>query len=124
MPALEADRGFSRFVVRKILLYNLPVTFSSRRSGFVTSVAARVPHWTLTNYLRSDIHYYRYQFSLSLDTVASRGYLEAVKWLFTHANPVSVVGAAVEMGHLSVVQYLWTQVLEADLKEKAVPVNG
>ncbi|KAG2772421.1 hypothetical protein PC129_g19013 [Phytophthora cactorum] len=89
-----------------------------------TSVAARVPHWTLTNYLRSDIHYYRYQFSLSLDTVASRGYLEAVKWLFTHANPVSVVGAAVEMGHLSVVQYLWTQVLEADLKEKAVPVNG
>ncbi|KAF4037437.1 hypothetical protein GN244_ATG10480 [Phytophthora infestans] len=82
-----------------------------------TSEADRVAQWTLTNYLRSDPRYYRYQFSQSMDTAAGRGELEVVRWLFSHFSgceaPVGVVGAAVKAGHLSVVQLLWTLFSEA-----------
>ncbi|KAG6949576.1 hypothetical protein JG688_00014568 [Phytophthora aleatoria] len=74
-----------------------------------TSTADSVLHWTLANYLRSDPHYYHYQFSKSLEMAAGRGDLEVVKWLFAHFSgckaPASVVGAAVKKGHLVVVQF-------------------
>ncbi|ETL79021.1 hypothetical protein L917_20265 [Phytophthora nicotianae] len=97
-----------------------------------TSVADRVPHWTLTNYLRSDRYYYHYQFTKSLEVAANRGDLEVVKWLVVHFSgceaPASVVGAAVIKGHLSVVKYLWVHCryisAECNKKRKVVDDKG
>ncbi|ETP01853.1 hypothetical protein F441_20976 [Phytophthora nicotianae CJ01A1] len=72
---------------------------------------ARKSFWCLTNYLRSDPYYHRWQFEKSLEVAASRGDLHIVKWLFEHFSgceaPESVVYDAVRKGHLCVLQFLW-----------------
>jgi hypothetical protein len=76
-----------------------------------TTVEARTPEWSLTNYLRSDPHYYRWQFAKSLYAAAERGDLEIVEWLFAHFSgckaPVEVVNVAAWRGNLRVLRFLW-----------------
>jgi hypothetical protein len=72
---------------------------------------ARTPGWSLTNYLRSDPHYYRWQFAQSLHEAAERGDLEIAEWLFAHFSgceaPAEVVDTAVDQGNLRVLRFLW-----------------
>jgi hypothetical protein len=49
-----------------------------------SSPAERTCTWSLNNFLRSDPHYHRWQFSLSLEVAAKRGDLAMVQWLFSH----------------------------------------
>ncbi|KAL4129881.1 hypothetical protein PRIC2_005888 [Phytophthora ramorum] len=66
--------------------------------------------WSLFWYLRSDVHYNRYQFTESLRTAAERGDLEVIRWLLDHFSGctagVEVVEAAARCGHLEVLQHL------------------
>ncbi|KAG7386575.1 DNA excision repair protein ERCC-6 [Phytophthora pseudosyringae] len=88
------------------------------------SVADRQPQWTLTNYMRSDPHYYRYQFSKSVEIAAARGDLVVLEWLFAHFSgcevPTSVVDAAVRKGHLPAVQFLWFNSSESRVDETPI----
>ncbi|KAE9290216.1 hypothetical protein PF008_g25672 [Phytophthora fragariae] len=74
------------------------------------SVAQRGIGWSLTHFLRSDMHYYRWQFSKALTVVAERGDLGMLRWLFEHFGgcvvPVEAVEAAAANGHLAVLKYL------------------
>ncbi|RLN47123.1 hypothetical protein BBJ28_00016616 [Nothophytophthora sp. Chile5] len=99
----------------------------------------RTPWWALGNFLRSDRHYYRWQFSQGLEQAARHGHLHVVEWLFAHFSgcqaSIMVVEAAAEAGHLAILQYLhahavtvsgWggqgTQLQEDDAQEN--PNNG
>ncbi|KAL3657628.1 hypothetical protein V7S43_017431 [Phytophthora oleae] len=70
----------------------------------------RASNWSLTTYLQSNSHYYKWQFSESLEIAASRGDLKVVKWLFKHFKDcdvvVEVVEAAAKNGQLEVLQFL------------------
>lgn len=87
--------------------------------GSPTSTADRTPHWSLTNYLRSDPAYYQYQFYDSVRVAVKKGDLRVLEWLMGHFSgcqvSVSIVGAAAEEGRLDVLQLLAStmQLLEA-----------
>jgi hypothetical protein len=76
-----------------------------------TSVEDQVPGYLLTNYLRTDLRYYRWLLYESLEIAAHRGDLEGIKWRFSHfsgcGTPVEVVEEAAKHGHLSVLQFLF-----------------
>ncbi|GMF33591.1 unnamed protein product [Phytophthora lilii] len=76
-----------------------------------TSIYDRTSQWSLANFLRSEPHYYRWQFAASLKVAAQRGDLAIVRWLFEHFSeceaPSSVVREAANNGHLSVLQFLY-----------------
>jgi hypothetical protein len=76
-----------------------------------TRAEDRRPGWSLTNYLRSDPHYYRWQFVKSLYEAAGRGDLAVVEWLFAHfagvEAPEDVVLNAARFGHLRVFRFLF-----------------
>ncbi|EGZ05591.1 hypothetical protein PHYSODRAFT_452119, partial [Phytophthora sojae] len=75
-----------------------------------TSVGRRASGWRLANYLRSEPHYYRWQFWKAMKVAAERGDLALVSWLFAHLSgcvvPVEVVEVAAKNGHLGVLQFL------------------
>eukprot|EP00644_Phytophthora_capsici_P007140 jgi/Phyca11/112308/e_gw1.22.244.1 len=75
-----------------------------------TSVDARRSTWTLTNYLRSDPHYYRWQFAEAMKVAVQYGNFEVVKWLFAHFSwcvvPIAVVESAVSKGNLDILKFL------------------
>lgn len=66
--------------------------------------------WSLSNYLRSEPHYYRLQFAAALEFAAQEGDLLMIEWLMAHFKgceaPVPVVEAAASQGHVPVLQYL------------------
>ncbi|ETM99943.1 hypothetical protein PPTG_18530 [Phytophthora nicotianae INRA-310] len=80
-------------------------------SASCVQIEDRTQGWSLTNYLRSDPHYYRWVFVKSLSAAAERGDLAIVKWLFAHFSnceaPVDVAIAAGRQGHLRVLRFLW-----------------
>ncbi|KAL4128833.1 hypothetical protein PRIC2_007813 [Phytophthora ramorum] len=75
-----------------------------------TSTAHRTSTWSLSNFLRSDLHYSRYQFAQSMMVAANRGDWEMVKWLFAHFSdgqvPWEVAAAAAWSGNLPMLQFL------------------
>ncbi|KAE9018277.1 hypothetical protein PR003_g14053 [Phytophthora rubi] len=75
-----------------------------------TSPRTRQPRWSLHNFLRSDVHYYRYQFSNSMEVAACRDNLAMVEWLDTHFSgcevPSGVPEAAARNGNLPILQFL------------------
>jgi len=76
-----------------------------------TRASERTPWWSLTNFLRSEPHYYRYQFAESMTVAAERGDVAVVAWLLGHFQgcvvPGEAVGRAADNGHLSVLKLLW-----------------
>ncbi|EGZ05500.1 hypothetical protein PHYSODRAFT_342317 [Phytophthora sojae] len=74
------------------------------------STTGRSPHWSLTNYLRSNPNYYQYQFHESMLAAAGKGDLRVIKWLMKHFSgcevPVTVVEIAAERGRLDILQFL------------------
>jgi hypothetical protein len=121
-PALESyehtTRAISRFlgVPPNLLLseaceHGSIATLEWIWAASCTTVEGRTPGWSLTNYLRSDPHYYRWQFAKSLYAAAERGDLEIVEWLFAQFSgceaPVEVVTIAVRRGNLRVLRFLW-----------------
>ncbi|KAL4100467.1 hypothetical protein PRIC1_008259 [Phytophthora ramorum] len=75
-----------------------------------TSTAHRTSTWSLSNFLRSDLHYSRYQFAQSMKVAANRGDWDMVKWLFAHFSdgqvPWEVAAAAAWSGNLPMLQFL------------------
>ncbi|KAE8882121.1 hypothetical protein PF005_g12598 [Phytophthora fragariae] len=75
-----------------------------------TSEARRAASWRLTDYLRSEPHYYHWQFWKATKVAAERGDLALVSWLVAHFSSctvsVEVVEAAAKNGHLGVLQFL------------------
>ncbi|GMF25795.1 unnamed protein product [Phytophthora lilii] len=69
--------------------------------------------WSLTRFLRSDVHYHRYQFVESLKVAANRGDLRIVQWLFAHFPgcevPAEVVEAVTRKGDLSILKFCLSQ---------------
>ncbi|KAG3098066.1 hypothetical protein PI125_g15481 [Phytophthora idaei] len=69
-----------------------------------TSVALRTQRWSLINYLRSEPHYYQWQFWKSMRIAAEVGDVEVVKWIFSHFSscvvPIEMVDIAAKNGHL------------------------
>ncbi|KAF4141907.1 Ankyrin repeats domain-containing protein [Phytophthora infestans] len=80
-------------------------------SASCTQVEDRTRRWSLTNYLRSDPHYHRWEFVQSLSAAAERGDLSIVKWIFAHFSnceaPAEEVRAAGLQGYLHVLAFLW-----------------
>jgi hypothetical protein len=78
-----------------------------------TTGEARTPGWSLTNYMRSDRHYYRWQFAKSLYAAAERGDLAIVEWLFAHFSgcegPAEVVAVAARQGNPRFLRFLWAR---------------
>ncbi|GMF25285.1 unnamed protein product [Phytophthora lilii] len=78
-----------------------------------TRIEDRAPWWSLTNYLRSDPHFYRWEFSNSLDVAIHRGDVAVIQWLLAHGagsarTPTSaLIMKAAKGGHLRVLQALW-----------------
>jgi len=76
-----------------------------------TRVLERSTWWSLTNFLRSEPHYYRHQFAESMKVAAMRGDLAVVKWLLKHLQgcvvPAMAVGRAADNGHVHVLNLLW-----------------
>jgi hypothetical protein len=76
-----------------------------------TRVLERSTWWSLTNFLRSEPHYYRHQFAESMKVAAMRGDLAVVKWLLKHFQgcvvPREAVGNAADNGHLHILKLLW-----------------
>ncbi|RLN86518.1 hypothetical protein BBJ28_00011902 [Nothophytophthora sp. Chile5] len=75
---------------------------------------ASTKKWSLRQLLRSDRHYYRHQFTKSLEQAARRGDVRIVQWLFAHfsgclaeVEVVEVVEAAAAGGHLDILEFLW-----------------
>lgn len=75
-----------------------------------SSAAVRANAWSLSNFLRSDTHYYRWQFARAVTVAAGRGDLSVLTWIFEHfsgcVGPVETVEAAAANGHLAVLKYL------------------
>ncbi|GMF37401.1 unnamed protein product [Phytophthora lilii] len=75
-----------------------------------SSVEARTNNWSLTNYLRSDSHYQKWQFAEALEDAAGRGDLKVMRWICSHFPrgliSETVVTVAVTNGHLNSLQYL------------------
>lgn len=100
---------------RNLSLHGACNTGSLKLLGWIWRVSSdrcngRAAGWSLTNHLQSNVHYYQWQCSESLEVAAGRGDLEAVKWLLEHFSgcevAVEVVEAAARNGHVSVLQYL------------------
>jgi hypothetical protein len=121
-PALESFEHTTRAISRFLgVPPNLLLSEACERGSIATlewiwaasctTVEDRTPEWSLTNYLRSDPHYYRWQFAKSLYAAAERGDLEIVEWLFAHFSgckaPVEVVNVAAWRGNLRVLRFLW-----------------
>ncbi|EGZ05471.1 hypothetical protein PHYSODRAFT_533919 [Phytophthora sojae] len=74
------------------------------------STADRPSRWSLTNYLRSDPHYYQYQFRESMVAATKQGDLRVIQWLMERFSvcqvPVSVVEIAAKRGRLDILQFL------------------
>ncbi|KAG6577922.1 La-related protein 6 [Phytophthora cinnamomi] len=74
------------------------------------SADARPDGWSLCHFLRSDPHYYRYQFHEAIEVAAGQGDVSVVTWLMDHFSgcevPSDAVAAAAYKGHLSVLQLL------------------
>ncbi|GMF12523.1 unnamed protein product [Phytophthora lilii] len=72
--------------------------------------ADRGAAWSLCNYLRSEVHYYQFQFSKSLRAAVTRGELEIVQWVLEHFSACTageeVVEQAARCGRLEILQYL------------------
>ncbi|KAK1930046.1 putative ankyrin repeat protein [Phytophthora citrophthora] len=70
----------------------------------------RASNWSISAYLQSNRHYYKWQFSESLEVAASRGDLKIVKWLFERFKncevTVEVVETAAKNGQLQLLQFL------------------
>ncbi|GMF25295.1 unnamed protein product [Phytophthora lilii] len=71
---------------------------------------ARAAGWSLTNFLRSDELYHRWQFADATAVAAELGDLSVLKWLFEHFRdgcvPSKAVVDAAEKGRLHVLQFL------------------
>ncbi|KAL3657648.1 hypothetical protein V7S43_017451 [Phytophthora oleae] len=100
-----------------------------------TSVDARSPTWTLTNYLRSDPHYYRWQFAEAMKVAIQCGNLQVVKWLFAHFSwcvvPLAAAELAASKGDLDILKFLRDNDAgyletgaETDRRKQAPPTNG
>ncbi|KAE9119000.1 hypothetical protein PF010_g8011 [Phytophthora fragariae] len=83
-----------------------------------TSPRTRQSRWPLHNFLRSDAHYYRYQFSNSIKVAACRDNLAMVEWLGTHFSdcevPSGVPEAAARNGNLPILQFLLARDVDQD----------
>ncbi|KAG1703745.1 hypothetical protein DVH05_006760 [Phytophthora capsici] len=66
--------------------------------------------WSLCQYLRTDIHYYRFQFTKSLRMAVKRGDLDIVKWILERFSGCTageeVVEEAALGGRMEILQYL------------------
>ncbi|POM72896.1 Hypothetical protein PHPALM_10322 [Phytophthora palmivora] len=66
--------------------------------------------WSLCQYLRSDVHYYRFQFTKSLRAAVELGDLEIVQWVLKHFSGCTaeenVVEEAARCGRLDILEYL------------------
>ncbi|KAG2772419.1 hypothetical protein PC116_g6024 [Phytophthora cactorum] len=75
-----------------------------------TSASGRTPGWTLCNYLRSEDHYYQWQFHKTTQVAAARGDVKIMEWLFTHFSgcevPSEAVTKAAGNGHLSILEFM------------------
>ncbi|KAK1930026.1 putative ankyrin repeat protein [Phytophthora citrophthora] len=97
-----------------------------------TSVDARSPTWTLTNYLRSDPHYYRWQFAEAMKVAVQRADLQVVKWLFAHFSwcvvPIAAVELAAAKGDLDILKFLRVEtatVMDLNIhRDKQAPTHG
>ncbi|GMF26408.1 unnamed protein product [Phytophthora fragariaefolia] len=78
----------------------------------ISPVEARGSQWRVTNFLRSDVHYARYQFEEAMKVAAGRGDLAVVQWLcerFPDGDVSSeVVETAARAGHLAILTFLLT----------------
>ncbi|KAG7380803.1 hypothetical protein PHYPSEUDO_006763 [Phytophthora pseudosyringae] len=76
-----------------------------------TTEANRTSRWTLSNYLRSEPNYHRYQFYEGIQVAARKGDVHMVKWFFDHFRgcevPSEAVAAAAHKGHLPVLKFLF-----------------
>ncbi|KAK1931929.1 putative ankyrin repeat protein [Phytophthora citrophthora] len=66
--------------------------------------------WSLCSYLRTDIHYYRFQFTKSLRVAVKHGDLGIVKWILGHLSGCTAEEGVVEdaalCGRMEILQYL------------------
>ncbi|ETI56920.1 hypothetical protein L915_00644 [Phytophthora nicotianae] len=78
-----------------------------------TLIEERSSGWSLTNYLRSDTHYYKWMFSKSLEEIVSSGDMRLMQWIYDHFSacqvPNNVVETAAGNGNLELLQFLWNQ---------------
>ncbi|ETL80293.1 hypothetical protein L917_19202 [Phytophthora nicotianae] len=81
-----------------------------------SDISSRSSSWSPTCFLQSNRHYYRWQFSESLEIATGQGDLTVVKWLLERFKDcevaVEVVEAAAKNGHLEVLLIL----LETDVE--------
>ncbi|EGZ19751.1 hypothetical protein PHYSODRAFT_490462, partial [Phytophthora sojae] len=79
-------------------------------SASCTRAVDRTPGLALTNFLRFDPHYHKWQFSKSLQVAADRGDLLMVQCFFTHFSgceaPATVTDGAKKKGYLRVLRFL------------------
>ncbi|KAE9008305.1 hypothetical protein PR003_g15232 [Phytophthora rubi] len=98
------DGVFDKAAVKKVLAF-WKESYSERLE-FETK-------WCLAHFLRSDPHYYHWQFAESVKVAAERGDLTMTQWLMQHFPDcevvVEVVLLAVQQGHLQILQYLFEQ---------------
>ncbi|RLN98927.1 hypothetical protein BBJ28_00014959 [Nothophytophthora sp. Chile5] len=114
---------------------SLPLLDHIWASSCVSS-ADRTPGWSLTNFLRSDPHYYQWAFAQSMNAAAKEGDLRVVQWLFAHFSgcvaDLDTVRIAAGEGHLEILQFLLAQgtaafcrALYYDLEDPGVaPIPG
>jgi hypothetical protein len=89
-----------------------------------TRALKHTPWWSLTNLLRSEPHYHRYQFVECMKVAAKRGDVAVVAWLLGHFQgcvvPGAAVGQAVFYVHLAVLKLLWHDRGRPDAKKRKV----
>ncbi|KAF1795001.1 Ankyrin repeat-containing domain [Phytophthora cactorum] len=78
------------------------------------SIEERSSGWSLTNFLRSDPHYYQWVFTKSLEEIIScGGDMRLVQWIYEHFPgcevPKNVVETVARTGYLEFLQFLWDQ---------------
>ncbi|KAG6955206.1 hypothetical protein JG688_00011981 [Phytophthora aleatoria] len=78
------------------------------------SIEERSSGWSLTNFLRSDPHYYQWVFTKSLEEIIScGGDMRLVQWIYDHFPgcevPKNVVETVARTGYLEFLQFLWDQ---------------
>ncbi|KAL4168961.1 hypothetical protein KRP22_009890 [Phytophthora ramorum] len=75
-----------------------------------TSDGTRSPHWSLSNFLRSDKFYHRWQFAAALKVAVEKEDVALLKWVFSHFQSCVVtpdlVDLVAEQGNISVLQFL------------------
>ncbi|RLN95849.1 hypothetical protein BBJ28_00020423 [Nothophytophthora sp. Chile5] len=86
------------------------------------SSADRTSGWSLCNFLRSDLIYFRRQFSKALLQAVRHGHLHVAEWLFTRfigcEARVEVVEKAAATGDLEMLQFLHAQGIAAKYRER------